>query len=1102
MQGIIAKIGLFVGFGLAASNLPAALSPVPSQELRIAPNFQITQFSDPDLATDIFAMTLDSQGRVVVTGPGYIRRLEDTDGDGKADKVTQLAQTRTGGMGLCFDGEDLAFVGDGAFSVFREANKDGVFDLEPQKIVALHNAEHGAHAVRKGPDGAWYLIGGNDSGFNASYAQLPQSPIRGPEAGCLLRFAPDFSRSEIVADGLRNPYDFDFNAAGDLFTYDSDVERDFFLPCYTPTRIYHIGVGGHHSWRLNGWTRSWNRPDYYPDAVNILLRIGRGSPTGVVCYRHQQFPPHYQNGLFVLDWTFGRIWFVPLRPSGSTYLPAQPELFLEPVGSQGFAPTDATVAPDGSLFVSIGGRKTRGAVYRIQYVGPKTYQPPVKETPVQAVLNAPQPLEAWSRAKWVPTARKLGAAALADAAQNAALAPAQRLRAIEILTELFGGLPSGTVRALATSPIASLRGATAWSLGRTPGTNELKLLLPLCGDGDLAVRRRALEAVLGQFARFDPNTVVGLLQGSLASPDERIRNAAICLAEHLPENSWRLLWPIRGRGAPQVQLTLGLAAIQRGAPGQNHPDVAEMALAIFGANSMVDLRIQALRLIQLSFGDWNLAAPSAEVYAGYELSNARSMNSQLAARVVESIRAVFPSQNPVLDLELSRMLAMLGDQDINVFIHLFNRITPATSATDDFHYLTVLSRHNAPRDPSLFNTLQTPARIIANALLDLDRKLGAQQQRIKQNWNLRLAEITGDLIKRDPLFIGELLGNPAFVRPSHIPLAMSLPGEFRSQAAEAFYNRARGNNAFAWSPALISLLAQLPADRVAPLFRAHWNDPGLRDDLVSWFAGLPSAIDRDKFLWGLESPQSQIVQASLAALLALPRDDSAKNLAPVIKCLHRLCLRTNEVTARAQALSLISRQSGRGFSIQEGERDASNLMASYQPVFKWFAEKYPALAGTISVAENEPGRWLQKLRAVSWQRGNPSAGAVIFQSRCQSCHTVENAMGPDLNGVTRRYSPADLFLEIALPSRDIPPAYQPTVFTLRNKQTISGIVAFESADGFIIRTAANTTVRLATEDIVSRAPGDSSLMPEGLLDGLAPEAWADLHAYLKTLQAR
>ena len=40
--------------------------------------------ADDDLAHDIYSMTVDSLGRVVVSGAGYVRILVDEDGDGKA----------------------------------------------------------------------------------------------------------------------------------------------------------------------------------------------------------------------------------------------------------------------------------------------------------------------------------------------------------------------------------------------------------------------------------------------------------------------------------------------------------------------------------------------------------------------------------------------------------------------------------------------------------------------------------------------------------------------------------------------------------------------------------------------------------------------------------------------------------------------------------------------------------------------------------------------------------------------------------------------------------------------------------------------------------
>jgi putative heme-binding domain-containing protein len=93
----------------------------------------------------------------------------------------------------------------------------------------------------------------------------------------------------------------------------------------------------------------------------------------------------------------------------------------------------------------------------------------------------------------------------------------------------------------------------------------------------------------------------------------------------------------------------------------------------------------------------------------------------------------------------------------------------------------------------------------------------------------------------------------------------------------------------------------------------------------------------------------------------------------------------------------------------------------------------------------------------------------------------------------------DLFTAIVFPSKDIAPAYVPEVFQMKDNESITGFVAFESADGVILRTGPGQTIRLATSEFTSRQPGKVSLMPTGLLQGLKPDDWADLHAYLQEL---
>ena len=45
---------------------------------------------------------------------------------------------------------------------------------------------------------------------------------------------------------------------------------------YTPNRLFDIAQGMEHGWLIKGWTRSWNRPEWFYDNVDRLVEIGQG----------------------------------------------------------------------------------------------------------------------------------------------------------------------------------------------------------------------------------------------------------------------------------------------------------------------------------------------------------------------------------------------------------------------------------------------------------------------------------------------------------------------------------------------------------------------------------------------------------------------------------------------------------------------------------------------------------------------------------------------------------------------------------------------------------------------------------------------------------
>src|SRR5438876_7777272 len=92
--------------------------------LRAPPGFEVTEFADSKLANDIFCMTLDPKGRVVVSGRGYLRILVE-DGKGKAVRAIDFAdEPKQGAQGMLWEGSSLYFTADGGLRRYR-VKKDG-----------------------------------------------------------------------------------------------------------------------------------------------------------------------------------------------------------------------------------------------------------------------------------------------------------------------------------------------------------------------------------------------------------------------------------------------------------------------------------------------------------------------------------------------------------------------------------------------------------------------------------------------------------------------------------------------------------------------------------------------------------------------------------------------------------------------------------------------------------------------------------------------------------------------------------------------------------------------------------------------------------------
>ena len=1071
--------------------------------VRVPDDFEVTEYAGDDLAHDIFSMTIDSKGRVVVAGAGYVKILIDSDGDGKADRAQLFSEyPKSGAQGMYFNGRSLICVGDGAILRLKDANGDDVADGPPETFLKLRaGGEHDGHSIQQGPDGWWYVIAGNTAGINARYATLPTSPVKNPRAGVLFRLKPDLTGGELLADGYRNAYDFAFNPQGDIFTYDSDEEREISLPWYRPTRVYHSVIGADHGWV----SKSWMRRDGFFDMPPAVASFGRGSPTGVACYRHTQFPEKYHGALFVLDWTYGRVHALPLKASADSWS-TEPELFMSATGQNGFAPTDVEIGPDGSLYVSVGGRGTRGAVYRIRHrenpttgAEPKTLEPVSREDRLNDVLSANQPLSSWSRANWKPVALELGPLAFKDAILDEMRSPASRMRAIEILVELFHGVDAATLNAVSKSASAEVRARAIWAYGRTTVAHlDAAVFAHFLDDASPLVGRCALEACLSLNPNgFDWSKLISGLVKRLGGPDRFNRSLAAAIVTRMDERLLSTISADATKAGSRAVLSYAFGWLARfnDSTQRVRSVIPSLAIAVLKkSDSSMELKRDAVRLLQMSLGDMGPGAEKATAFDGYSSKIALEQFERELDPLRVQLAELFPTGDAQLDVEMTRLFAMLTTYSAKVIDAVCARLTEDSDPVDDIHQLVSLARC-----PMTHSVSQRDK--IVRALVELEEKIRNRKLAQDASWADRIKETWIKLATADQFLAPAIVGHPKFGWPGHTIFLNQMPPELLVVARAAFVKAIAASPDYGWTNDVVFALGESDDSSIRNLLRDQFERFPVRGAVLVVLSRKPEAIDRPKFIAGLEWSQTEVQSACLSALEKLgPSSEAAEQIA-LVKSLRRLGSDSSEFAAREKVVALLERNNKTTFPFERGKPGYKPQPETVNNWTKWIETRFPNEPG-LNAGTNEAE--LSELRTLlaetEWDKGDAARGSELFTRRsCRQCHGGRTALGPDLAGVAGRFSREDLFLAILLPSRDVSARYQTTVVSTHDGKNYTGLIIYESVDGFLLRNATGQTFRIETPQVEERRKSPVSLMPAGLLKGMSTQELSDLYAYLKSI---
>ncbi|MFT7420733.1 MAG: putative membrane-bound dehydrogenase-like protein [Arcticibacterium sp.] len=382
-------------------------------------DLELTLFASEPMMTNPTNMDIDARGRVwICEGYNYRNRLnpdndykgkgdrililEDTDGDGKADKTT-----------VFYQGEDInSALGIGVFGnrvivsrspyVFVFTDEDGD-DIPDKKEVLFEGIggedhDHGMHAFTFGPDGKFYFNYGNaGNGLLTSKGKTLKdkqgSVINGEgkpyREGMVYRSDLDGSNVEILGWNFRNNYELAVDSYGLMWQSDNDDDGN------RGTRVNYVMDYGNYGYKdeMTGedWRtrrvnledsiplRHWHLND--PGVVPNLLQNYAGSPTGILVYEGKLLPKRYQNQLIHTDAGPNVVRAYPVDNQGAGYSAKVLNILNGGKRDKWFRPSDLTVAPDGSLFISdwydpaVGGHALgdtdKGRVYRLAPKGHK-----------------------------------------------------------------------------------------------------------------------------------------------------------------------------------------------------------------------------------------------------------------------------------------------------------------------------------------------------------------------------------------------------------------------------------------------------------------------------------------------------------------------------------------------------------------------------------------------------------------------------------------------------------------------------------------------------------------------------------------------------------
>ncbi len=390
------------------------------KRMKIADGFEIKLFAAEPMITNPIAFTIDEKGRVWAvesfeypsrTPKGKMPRdriviLEDTDGDGVADKRTVFAEGKD--FPMPFDmasgievGHGGVFLGAPPYLWFIE-NKDdkpGKFEVL-LKGFGSEDTHETLNTFQWGPDGWLYGLHGVFTQSNV----MPEKnqgdkPLGSPVKlnGGVWRYHPLTKKFEIFSEGTSNPWGMDYR----------NTDGQFILCCCVIPHLFHMIPGGIYKRQAGASYNPYAYGQINEICDHTFHKESGWAHAGLISLDAPHIPKKYQNSVI-----FGSIHGCMIKQNvlerrGSTYVAHRGDNFLVS-GDKNFRPLNMKWGPVGDIYLSDWHDQNpchqakpdswdyeRGRIFRIQVKGTKTKKAEdlgkKSDNDLMQLMNSPNP---------------------------------------------------------------------------------------------------------------------------------------------------------------------------------------------------------------------------------------------------------------------------------------------------------------------------------------------------------------------------------------------------------------------------------------------------------------------------------------------------------------------------------------------------------------------------------------------------------------------------------------------------------------------------------------------------------------------------------------